>query len=107
MSGVIESSAARLFQEQLGPLLERNPPTHVFWHLAAIKTYPSDVREANLRCLTEHRESIESVHVLNGPGLVGMAVSLAAVALGGKAHVYEDQALWRAALDAWSSGRRG
>lgn len=107
MSGLIESSAAKLFHEQLGPLLERSPPTHVFWHLANIKTYPSDVRDASLRCLTEHRESIESVHVLNGPGLVGMAVSLATVALGGKAHVYEDQALWKAALDAWSAGRRG
>ena len=49
----------------------------------------------------------KTVHVLNGPGLVGMAVSLATVALGGKAHVYEDHALWRAALDAWSVGRRG
>lgn len=107
MSGVIESSAAKLFQEHFGPLLQRNPPTQVFWHLAGIKTYPSDVRDASLRCLTEYRDEIESVHVLNGPGLVGMAVSLAAVALGGKAHVYEDQALWRAALDAWSSGRRG
>jgi hypothetical protein len=107
MSGVIESVAAKLFQEQLGPLLEHNPPTHVFWHLASIKTYPSDVRDASLRCLTSHRDSIESVHVLNGPGLVGMAVSLAAVALGGKTHVYEDQAPWRAALDAWLLGRRG
>jgi serine/threonine protein kinase len=107
MSGVIESAAAKLFQEHFGPLLQRNPPTHVFWHLAAVKAYPSDVREASLRCLTEHREEIVSVHVLNGPGLVGMAVSLAAVALGGKTHVYEEQARWRAALDAWSSGRRG
>lgn len=107
MSGVIESGAARLFHEQLGPLLQRSAPTQVFWHLASIKTYPSDVRDASLRCLTDHRESIESVHVLNGPGLVGMAVSLTAVALGGKAHVYEDQALWKAALDSWSSRRRG
>ena len=107
MSGVIESTAARLFQEQLGPLLERNRPTQVFWHLANIKTYPSDVRDASLRCLTEHREAIESVHVLNGPGLVGMAVLLATVALGGKAHMYEEQPAWKAALDAWSMGRRG
>jgi serine/threonine protein kinase len=106
MSGVIESAAAKLFLEQLGPLLERNPPTQVFWHLANIKTYPSDVRDAMLRCLTEHRDSIESVHVLNGPGLMGMAVSLAGVALGGKTHVYEDQAPWRAALDSWLLGRR-
>lgn len=101
MSGVIESAAAKLFLEQLGPLLARNPPTQVFWHLANIKTYPSDVRDAMLRCLTEHRDSIESVHVLNGPGLMGMAVSLAGVALGGKTHVYEVQAPWRAALDSW------
>jgi serine/threonine protein kinase len=107
MSGVIESGAAKLFHEQLGSLLERSPPTQVFWHLATIKTYASDVRDATLRCLTEHRDSIESMHVLNGPGLVGMAVSLAAVALGGQAHVYEDQGLWRTALDSWSFGRRG
>jgi serine/threonine protein kinase len=106
MSGVIESAAAKLFHEPLGTLLQRSPPTHIFWHLASIKTYPSDVRDASLRCLTEHRDDIESVHVLNGPGLVGMAVSLATVALGGKAHVYEDQSLWRAALDAWAAGRR-
>lgn len=106
MSGVIEPAAAKLFTDHLGMLLERNPPTQVFWHVAAIKTYPSEVRDASLRCLTEHRESIESVHVLNGPGLVGMAVSLTAVALGGKAHVYEEQGPWRAALDAWLLGRR-
>ncbi len=105
MSGAIEAAAAKLFNEHLGPLLERNPPTQVFWHVATLKTYPSEVRDASLRCLTEHRESIESVHVLNGPGLVGMAVSLAAVALGGKAHVYEEQGPWRAALDAWLLGR--
>jgi hypothetical protein len=107
LSGTIESGAARLFQEHLGPLLERSRPTHVFWHMGAIKTFPSDVRDACLRCLTEHREAIESVHVLNGPGLVGMSVSLAAVAVGGKPHVYEDQVTWRTALDAWSIGRRG
>ena len=45
--------------------------------------------------------------MLNGPGLVGMAVLLATVALGGKAHMYEEQPAWKAALDAWSMGRRG
>jgi len=107
LSGVIESAAAKLFHEQLGSLLERNRPTQIFWHLANIKTYPSDVRDASLRSLTEHREAIESVHVLNGPGLVGMAILLATVALGGKAHMYEEQTQWKAALDAWSLGRRG
>ena len=32
---------------------------------------------------------------------------LATVALGGKAHMYEEQPAWKAALDAWSMGRRG
>lgn len=100
MSGVVEAVAAGLFHEHLGELLERHRPTHLFWHLAAIKSYPSEVREAILRCLTEHRDCIASAHLLNGPGLVGMAVSLATVALGRKRYDYDDLATWRAALDA-------
>ncbi|MCX4246187.1 serine/threonine-protein kinase [Paraliomyxa miuraensis] len=100
MSGTLEPAAATPFLEHLPELLERHQPCHVFWHMGSIKSYPSSVRDAVLQALTEHRDCIESVHVLNGPGLVGMAVSLATVALGSQRYVYEDQPSWRAALDA-------
>lgn len=106
MSGVVGTAAAWLFDQQLGPMLTRHRPAHLFWHLGALTGYPSEVRNACLRCLSEHRDCIESAHVLNGPGLVGMSVSLATVALGGRTHVYEDQVAWRTALDAWALGRR-
>lgn len=106
MSGLVESAAATLFLEPLHELLERHRPCPVFWHMGAIKGYPADVRDAMLRSLTEHRDYIESVHVLNGSGLVGMAVSLATVAMGSRRYIYEDQASWRAALDAWLMGRQ-
>ncbi|MEM7158061.1 MAG: serine/threonine-protein kinase [Myxococcota bacterium] len=107
MSGTVASPAAWLFDSQLGILLERNRPIHLFWHLAAIETYPSDVRDASLRCLKDHSGCIESVHMLKSPRKVGMAVSLAAVALGGKSHVYDDPVAWQAALDSWASRRNG
>ena len=106
MSGHVGPAAAWLFEQQLGPLLQRHRPAHLFWHLGALIGYPSEVREACLQCLTEHRDAIESVHVLNGPGLVGMSVSLTTVALGGKPRIYEDQVAWRVALDSWAFGRR-
>jgi len=106
MSGQVGPAAAWLFEQQLGPLLQRHRPSHLFWHLGELVGFPSEVRDACLHSLTEHRRGIASVHVLNGPGLVGMSVSLATVALGGKPRVYEDQLAWRGALDAWAFGRR-
>ena len=102
MSGTVASPAAWLFDSQLGILLQRNRPIHLFWHLGSIETYPSDVRDASLRCLKDHSSCIESVHMLKSPRKVGMAVSLAAVALGGRSHVYDDPVAWQAALDTWA-----
>ncbi|MEM9456468.1 MAG: serine/threonine-protein kinase [Myxococcota bacterium] len=104
MSGAVGPTAAWLFEQQLGPLLTRHRPAHLFWHLSGLSSFPSEVRKASLRCLSEHRDCIESAHVLTGPSLVGMSVSLATVALGGKAHVYDDHLAWREALDAWVDG---
>lgn len=106
MSGAVGPTAAWLFKQQLGPLLARHRPAHLFWHLGGLSGFPSEVRNASLRCLSEHRDCIASAHVLTGPSLVGMSVSLATVALGGKAHVYDDHLAWREALDAWVEGRR-
>src|SRR5690606_39196998 len=41
MSGVLEAAAARVFQAHLPELLERHRPTHVFFHLSTIKSYPA------------------------------------------------------------------
>ncbi|MCA9709561.1 MAG: serine/threonine protein kinase [Myxococcales bacterium] len=104
VSGHVGSTAAWLFEQQLGPLLARHRPTHLFWHLGALESQPSAVRDASLRCLSDHRDDIESVHVLSGSGLVGTSVTLAAVALGSKTQVYDDETAWRSALDARATG---
>jgi len=107
MSGRIGAGAAWLFEQHLRPLMERNRPIQLFWHLGAMQGYPAEVREASLRCLTACRECIESVHLLNGPGVVGIAVSLATVTLGVQPHMYGDHAVWCGGLDAWVRGERG
>ena len=102
----IGSSAKWLFDTQLGSLITRNRPAHLFWNLDEIQSYPADVRDATLRCLSEHRDEIASIHVLKGPGRAGIAVSVAMVALGNQTRMYEDAAKWMATLERWSHGER-
>lgn len=105
MHGLLGASAAWLFETQLGRLLERHGPMQLFMHMGSMLSYPARVRDATLQCLTEHRRHIESMHLLTGTGVVGIAVSIAAVTVTGRPHVYEDELRWLAALDQAVAGR--
>lgn len=80
------------------------PPVTSFFEAQALRKYDSDLRIGLTDFFLQHRESLETLHVLVGSPLVSMGVSIASLALGQMVRPHSDRGRFLAVIDALSPG---
>jgi hypothetical protein len=98
--GITDQSAAPVIEKALDAAFGSDEGLHVFWDLAELVNYHSDVRVYCTRVLVQHRSHFATVHAYSRSKMVSMGVAVANLAIGGIAHVYGSQERFDEALSA-------
>lgn len=91
-----------------GPLIEHALERHfeqfsslaMFWDLAELTSYHSDLRVCTTRVLISHRKQLQEIHAYAQSKLVWMGISVASLALGGLVTNHRSRTSFEAALEA-------
>lgn len=99
-AGANEQPAGPLIERSLERHFEQFPTLTMFWDLAELKSYHSDLRVCTTRVLISHRDQLQGIHAYARSKLVWMGISVASVALGDIVTNHRTRESFDAALQA-------
>jgi len=96
--GANDQPAGLLIERSLERHFSQFPTLTMFWDLAELTSYHSDLRVCTTRVLISHRKQLEAIHAYAQSKLVWMGISVASLALGGIVKNHRSRESFEAAL---------